>query len=259
MASSESTIQSEIQRNDQRIAKFRSSYSPLIRFALIIVKYCASAPRLLMRHEVVLYRKFQKPWVPRWPNLHGIPWHDPKLYGWAKTLYDKHDSILKECLSAEKQFTVSQFDTGTQNQGWSNFYLYMNGHPIKKNLAICPETAKVLRKIPINGLHVCFAALDPGGNLPIHSGPTNASLTAQFGLKNCAGCRIWIAGDEYNYVDGELIIFDDSYVHKVSYSGKRRRYSLMITFWHPSLNWIERVVIRTIILLSGKDTDIHRF
>ena len=130
---------------------------------------------------------------------------------------------------------------------WNTYYFYLQGKAIEEHLTACPRTAEVLSKVPHNGLHVCFSAIEPGGSLHPHTGPTNASLTAHLGLANCAGARLWVAGKVAGYRDDEVLVFDDSFVHWVENSGVAVRYTLMITFWHPELNPLERAFLRSVV------------
>ena len=118
------------------------------------------------------------------------------------------------------------------------------------HLAACPRTADVLLRIPHNSFHVCFSAIEPGGALLPHTGPTNASLTAHLGLIDCAGARLWVADTSVDYSDDDVLVFDDSFVHWVEHSGSRTRFTLMITFWHPELSAVERTLLRRVVRMA---------
>ena len=110
----------------------------------------------------------------------------------------------------------------------------------------------MLAKIPHNGFHVCFSAIEPGGTLDPHTGPSNASLTAHLGLVDCEGARLWVADRSTEYRAGEVLVFDDSYLHWVQHDGPRRRYSLMITFWHPDLGAAERAFLAQVVRMAPR-------
>ena len=147
----------------------------------------------------------------------------------------------------QQSFARAHYDSKHNAKQWNTYYFYLQGNAVEEHLRACPRTAEVLSKIPHNGFHVCFSAIEPGGSLHPHTGPTNASLTAHLGLANCAGARLWVAGESTRYCDGEVLVFDDSFVHWVENTGVTIRYTLMITFWHPELNALERAFLKQVI------------
>lgn len=114
-------------------------------------------------------------------------------------------------------------------------------------MAACPKTAQVLAWIPHNGLHVCYSAIAPGGSLRPHTGPTNASLTAHLGLADCDGATLVVEDQSLEYGVGDVLVFDDSFVHWVEQAGSRVRHTLMVTFWHPELHALERGFLRLVL------------
>ena len=49
------------------------------------------------------------------------------------------------------------------------------------------------------------------------------------------------------YRDDDVLVFDDSFVHRVDHEGTGVRCTLMITFWHPELNALERTFFRRVV------------
>src|SRR5262249_22790062 len=109
-------------------------------------------------------------------------------------------------------------------------------------------------RIPTNKNHVCFSAIEPGGKLQPHTGPTNTSLTAHLGLANCEGTSITVAGETRPYEEGKVLIFDDSFVHWVEHLGSKIRYTLLITLWHPELNGVERTLLAALLAATPQET-----
>jgi len=149
-----------------------------------------------------------------------------------------------------RSFLLARYASDQNPKPWTTFYFYLEGRPVAENLAACPRTAALLNKIPHNGFHVCFSAIEPGGSLDPHTGPTNASLTAHLGLLDCGGARLWVGDASADYRDGEVLVFDDSFVHRVEHAGARTRYTLMITFWHPELGAVERAFLSRVVRLA---------
>ncbi len=196
----------------------------------------------------------QLPWVPLWPALTAKPFHNIRDYGWGRALEDGADDIRGELNEVRGNFERAAYDSDRNVKTWRAFYFYFGGRPVQKNLDACPKTARILRRLPTNRNHVCFSAIEPGGVLQPHTGPTNTSLTAHLGLANCEGASIWVAGQQQKYQDGKVLFFDDSFVHWVEHSGNQIRYTLMITMWHPELNAIERGILGALIRATPQGT-----
>lgn len=184
--------------------------------------------------------EYQWPWVPLWPGLAAIPVHDPRRHPWTDRVAAAAADVLEEMHAVQAGFDRARYDSDANPLPWNAYYFYLEGRAVPEHLAACPRTAALLATLPHNGLHVCFSAIQPGGNLQPHTGPTNASLTAHLGLENCAGAELWVGRHCVPYRDGGVLTFDDSFVHWVENAGTGVRCTLMITFWHPSLSRLER-------------------
>lgn len=211
-----------------------------------------AAPRIVRKGMTAtpdrrIVPELQRPWLPHWPGLAAKPLHDPRDHPWTERLRQACPAIRRELGGVHASFARARYDSHLNSAPWNTFYFFLQGRPVRENLAACPLTAAMLDEIPHNGFHVCFSAIAPGGALHPQTGPTNASLTAHLGLANCAGARLCVAGETAEYRDGDVLVFDDSFVHHVEHTGPGVRYTLMITFWHPELNALERSFFRRIV------------
>jgi aspartyl/asparaginyl beta-hydroxylase (cupin superfamily) len=166
-------------------------------------------------------------------------------------LRQAHGDIRRELSAVATAFRRAKYDSDANPLPWTAYYFYLQGRPVHEHLAACPKTAQLLARIPHNGLHVCFSALPPGGSLHPHTGPTNASLTAHLGLADCDGATLHVAGHALAYSEGDVLVFDDSFVHWVEHTGSRVRYTLMVTFWHPELHVLERGFLGLVLRTGG--------
>lgn len=189
----------------------------------------------------------QLPWLPLLPALQATPIRDLEDHPWTQRLRQALPEIKQELGDVQRSFGLARYDSDLNPKRWTTYYFYLLGRPVRDHLAACPRTAELLRQVPHNGFHVCFSAIEPGGSLHAHSGPTNGSLVAHLGLDGCAGARIWVAGESVEYRDGEVLVFDDSFVHSVEHAGPQMRYTLMVTFWHPELTWLERIFLKHVV------------
>jgi aspartyl/asparaginyl beta-hydroxylase (cupin superfamily) len=220
-----------------------------------------SAPRRMLkalRGVTDQSGEMQLPWIPAFAGLEPRPFHDTSRFPWVRALEESVYDIRNELHQVDRDFGRAAYDSDRNNKTWKTFYFYLNGRPVDAHLNACPKTKAVLAQIPVNGLHVCFSAIEPGGVLQPHTGPTNASLTAHLGLEGCEGSAIWVAGEKRPYVEGKVLIFDDSYVHWVEHTGDKLRYTLMVTFWHPEMNIFERALLAALLKRAPGDVFDHK-
>lgn len=126
--------------------------------------------------------------------------------------------------------------------GWSKFYLKWYGYTHASAKRLCPETVRILEKIPsVNG--AMFTLLPPGSKLTRHSDPFACSLRYHLGLAtpNSDDCWINVDGIQYSWRDGEALLFDETYVHHVANNTDQYRLILMCDVTRP-MNWFGRVV-----------------
>lgn len=186
----------------------------------------------------------QMPWFPVWPGLTAKPVHDPADYAWTKVLRQAHADIRDEMLAVRERFQHAMYGSG--GKPWTTYYFYLKGRVFEDHLKECPRTAEAIREIPLNRGHICYAAIEPGSGLDPHVGPTNTSVTAHLGLANCDGARLFIADQVLDYREGEVIVFDDTFLHWVEHKGTQTRYTLMVTFYHPDLSALERKFLHAV-------------
>ena len=133
----------------------------------------------------------QFPWLPLWPGLEARLLHDSRHHPWSELVRQACPDIKQELAAVQGTFLRARYDSNHNLKPWTTFYFYFQGKPIADHLRACPRTAEVLRQIPHHGFHVCFSAIEPGGALHPHTGPTNASLTAHLRLANCKGAPVF--------------------------------------------------------------------
>jgi beta-hydroxylase len=130
---------------------------------------------------------------------------------------------------SEDQTRISKGDN------WKVFTFYVFGKRVEENCAICPETAKALRKIS-NLQNAFFSILAPHYHIPAHKGPTRAIIRVHLGLiipEQRDKCWIRVHDKFANWEEGKCIIFDDSYEHEVHNETDQLRVVLFLDFDRP--------------------------
>lgn len=126
--------------------------------------------------------------------------------------------------------------------GWSKFYLKWYGYTHDSAKESCPNTVRILKKIPsVRG--AMFSILPPGSQLTRHADPIACSLRYHLGLvtPNSDECFINVDGVPYSWRDGEAFLFDETYLHYARNDSDQYRLILMCDIERP-MSFIGRFV-----------------
>ncbi|BAY42786.1 aspartyl/asparaginyl beta-hydroxylase [Scytonema sp. HK-05] len=100
---------------------------------------------------------------------------------------------------------------------WKTYLFYSYGFKSKKNCEQCPETTKLLEKIP--GMKLAFfSILAPGKHIPEHYSKIKGVIRYHLGLRvpePQMNCRIRICDQTAYWEEGKSLIFDDTFPHEV--------------------------------------------
>jgi beta-hydroxylase len=136
--------------------------------------------------------------------------------------------------------------TITQDRNWKTFFLCGYGMRSDNNIRLCPETWRIVNKIP-GLITAMFSILEPGKHVPHHRGPYNGVLRLHLGLiipgpREKVKIRV---GDEIcHWSEGKALIFDDAYDHEAWNGSDKLRVVLFVDFVKPLrfpanlVNWL---------------------
>ncbi|CAN7420075.1 aspartyl/asparaginyl beta-hydroxylase domain-containing protein [Aminobacter sp. LjRoot7] len=133
--------------------------------------------------------------------------------------------------------TAGSYDVGFRTffkYGWSRFYLNWYGYTHHSARRLCPRTVALLRQVPaVHG--AMFALLPAGSQLTRHADPLAVSLRYHLGLAtpNSDACFINVDGQNQSWRDGEVLMFDETYLHYVRNDTDADRLILMCDVKRP--------------------------
>lgn len=196
------------------------------------------------------------------PGLTAKPWHDANQYDWCDLLKQNYPLIRNEfqnVLKKEVPFIHPEVYSRDDfsYEGWDNYHFQRLGgaksylEKFEKNLQSCPKTAETLSRLPLAG-DAKFAVLKSKGFIKPHFSNFNALLVCHLGLDIPPGCSITVAGEERYWKDGEVLLFDDTYLHEVSNRSDYDRAILLMDLWHPDLTSIEVACLNFLIQQVSK-------
>jgi aspartate beta-hydroxylase len=122
----------------------------------------------------------------------------------------------------------------TTPKKWTVFMLEIMGHKPAANRALCPETCRVLARVP-NMIQAFFSILEPGKSVPEHEGPYLGYLRYHLALKvpRDNPPKLVVNGQDHVWKEGEAVLFDDSWPHSVVNASNETRAVLIVDVRRP--------------------------
>jgi aspartate beta-hydroxylase len=209
----------------------------------------------------------QRPKFLHFPGLPEGPFHDPSLQPFAGALTAAFPAIRDEALQLMRarhrledfvelgpNGRMSDFVGGEgENPAWEAFFFYRHGERYDDNHALCPRTSAVLESMELCRIdeqspEICFSWLAPGSHILPHHGVTNVRLVMHLALVVPPDCALQIPGcAPYEWREGELMMFDDTYEHEAWNRSDGVRIVLLMDCWNPHLSAVEKQACRRLI------------
>jgi beta-hydroxylase len=184
------------------------------------------------------------------------PVFDAAKFPWAMELEKNHDVIRRELqdilvmreyipLFHELSRDQKRISTG---ENWRTFFLMGFGYEAEQSWKRCPETMKVLSKIP-NLRSAFFSILGPNYHIPHHQGVTKGLIRCHLGLivpDQRDQCVMRVDDQICQWEEGRCLVFDDTYDHEVWNKTDQERVVLLIDVDRP-MRLIGRLISRFLI------------
>ena len=192
------------------------------------------------------------PSLMSFPGLSSKPYHNPDHFSFTKDFENNVGKIKEEYKSLKiaygaKEDYEKQKGEHTLNSGewhWMNYV--SKGHKIEELFKKhCPVTTSILEGALGNDRlmtgtpfsYTFFSTMQPKTSIKPHYGATNLKLRCHFPLFVPDEAFLRVAGDPRPWVEGKMIVFDDSYEHEAAnLSDTEERVILLIDIWHPDLH-----------------------
>ena len=204
-------------------------------------------------------------WAESINELHSIhgnpPVYDNSHFPWVREVEDEWLTIRSELEDVMKHRTelpnfhdiMPGVDAITTDSNWKTFFLAGYGIESKENCKRCPETARILKKIP--GMKTAFfSILSPKKHIPAHKGPFNGVLRYHLGLivpQPKEKCRIRVDDQIHVYgMKDRALVFDDTYEHEVWNDTEGFRVVLFVDFVRPIKVSIQHILNKFMVFAA---------
>ncbi len=164
-----------------------------------------------------------------------LPWVAELEANW-KDVRRELDGLLeqRELLPAFHQIQPDQYNL-SQDDAWKTCFLFGYGIRSERNCARCPETVRLLERIP-GVITAWFSILAPGKHIPRHAGITKGVIRVHLGLVVPQGpgrCEMEVDGTYNRWQEGRCLLFDDSRRHEVWNDTEEERVVLLFDVVRP--------------------------
>ena len=211
----------------------------------------------------------QRPLFFYMPDLPTLPYLDPYRHAWAPRLAAAFPEIRAEALSlVREQHEFEDFVKvrdgdcidhylGGIKPSWQAFFFYRHGRRYDDNHARCPRTSAVLEsldlcRIPGQTPEILFSVQAPGTHILPHHGVTNTRCVMHLPLVVPEHCALNLVDrGEHRWREGELVMFDDTFLHESWNRSESVRIIVLMDCWNPDLSPVEREAVTLIAQAIG--------
>lgn len=171
------------------------------------------------------------------------PIYDAKTFSWVTELEADWRKIRAELDAVMKfrdampsfQEILKEVSTIQTDNDWKTFFLAGIGMDCTANAQRCPETMRLLGRIP--GMKTAFfSILSPHKHIPAHRGAFNGILRLHLALlvpEPRERVRIRIGNEFRHWTEGKALLFDDTFNHEVWNDTDGYRVVLFVDFARP--------------------------
>ena len=212
----------------------------------------------------------QRPRFLSFPDLPSTRYFERSLFPWIETLETATAAVRDEAqavLSTEGALQpFLKFDSAEQvgqylgggdaPPAWDAFFFWRDGVRNDAHHARCPRTSALLESLPLvrireHAPEICFSVLAPGTHILPHTGVSNLRVVVHLPLIVPADCAIVVGGESHAWREGEVVVFDDTFVHEAWNRGSSRRVILLMDTWNPHLSEVEREALAELVGAIG--------
>lgn len=212
--------------------------------------------------------ELQKPTYHLYPGLRSQAYYNTDEFIELEHFENNFNEIRKELLALyTKKLNITPYiqaqktgnkglDLLTDSYDWSAIHLYKGGECLENITNQCPATKAWLSAMPLPNMlghtpEAFLSILKPKTIIKPHFGLSNLKVTVHIALSIPNSCSIKVAGEQRHWCEGEILIFDDSFIHEASNNSDEVRIVFITEFWHPDLSDSERKAIELIMKLQS--------
>jgi aspartate beta-hydroxylase len=210
----------------------------------------------------------QRPTQLYCPGLKAMPYFPKAAFAWAEAFEGNTGAIRQELLHVMEgdvgretvfhnaELELQNLRANQGRPGWEGYYFFRHGVRREENCSRCPATTAALDMAPLMhvrglGPEVMFSVLTAGTHLLPHHGVTNLRIVAHLPLVVPLQCALRVGDDVHAWREGELVFFDDTYLHEAWNRSDQTRVVLILDCWNPFLSEAEKAAANELMAEIG--------
>ena len=160
---------------------------------------------------------------------------NPNTFQFTESLTQDWQAIRDEYLALPQDIFDPWVQRDMYGDGWSVFGLFALGKSIEAACDRCPQTARILERIP-NLTLAGFSRLAPHTHIKPHIGWAINEFRLHLGLVVPSKCRLRVGQDTQPWQEGHCLIFEDTTEHEAWNDSDSFRAVLLLDFRKPNLD-----------------------
>jgi aspartyl/asparaginyl beta-hydroxylase (cupin superfamily) len=228
---------------------------------------CRQSLDILMGKADVYYQQPRRFYFPALPQ---IQFYEREEFDWVESLEAATDALRSELETVMED--TSRFSPYLQSDDsnlraigtdlvdsddWGAHHIWKHGERNTETGSLHPTAFKMLESVPQPDIPgespiALFSRLRSHTRIPAHTGTMNTRLICHLPLiaaENRGAVRV---GNETRpWVEGELLIFDDSILHEAWNDSDSDSVVLLFDIWRPELGEEERAFVRSVLAAAG--------
>jgi aspartate beta-hydroxylase len=230
--------------------RFDASIDHLLGRRQIYVNNCAGLHFPFLPAEEFFERS-------HFPWLHTIEAMTDIIRGELEMLLATDSPDFLPYIAMQPGTPVNKWSSLNHKLDWSALHLWKNGQRDDAVCARCPQTAAVLQAIPLADIPgraptAFFSLLQPGTQLPAHTGVSNIRTIIHLPLIVPKNCSFRVGSETREWRVGEAWAFDDTIEHEAHNKSEDLRAILIFDVWNPYITAVERDLLRTFFPLADR-------
>lgn len=218
----------------------------------------------ILNGRIQIQLDLQRPSAFYYPGLPQRRYFESSEFAWSASIEAATATIREELLAELAEggqgfapYLVNdparpraEFHGLHDNPEWSTLQLWEKGQPSSLASRFPRTMAAIeaidLPHISVRAPNILFSKLSAGARIPPHHGMINTRLVCHLPLIVPPGCGFRVGGETRQWVEGKLLIFDDTIEHEAWNQGVSDRIILIFDAWRPELDADERRAVTTL-------------
>ncbi|MBD2166656.1 aspartyl/asparaginyl beta-hydroxylase domain-containing protein [Calothrix membranacea FACHB-236] len=189
-----------------------------------------------------------KPWYEA-DDYHAVTVVSNTLKKEFNNIENEWEAFLKSRKNIIPRYKPSELfgdNFKNKDETWKYYLIWRQGKFTDAALSLFPKTVNMVTKLkpflyPFG--EVVFIVMEPGVILPPHTDDINISLTCHLGIETPEDCGIKVGNETRKWTKGEVLFFDNSFIHEAWNKSKSNRVVMLLDLYHPELTKMERILL----------------